>query len=1133
MAVNRTKVLEAAQKFLSKGQYDKAVLEYQKLVQEDPRDVRTLLKIGDLHTRRSKPKDAIDVYQRVADLYAKQGFFLKAVAVYKQILKLDPTHLDSTLKLAKMYEELALTSDALSTYELVADAYMTQGNVPKALETMERMVELDGQNVAVRIKHAEALSKANKPAEAAAAFAAGAQLLKDQGRMDDYLRVVERQLYHDPENVSIARELSGLYLERSDPKRALAKLQICFKADPRDVQTLEMLSEAFRQLGQGAKTISVLKEIARLHGEAGADDPRRRTLRRVLELDPTDAEARQALSVPAAASPPKLEPARPTAAPPRRPVLQAPPPPPVSVRGVPVKPQSPESEELELMEESAEELDLLEEADGGSEDVLIVDEVSNASQAALSVRTSLPPTLEDPVIALLAEADAREGAGDYEGAVSALQGVLELEPNHMAAHERLKDIYLAADRRVDAVKELLWLSTAWEPQSLDRAVHFAEAAFELAPKSDATKRRLSALRIPLPGEAPKRQGAPAARRPPDSIDAELDEMLPPLVVPRAAPSAPRAEEPRADVPRARAEEPRPAPFSARAPEGALRPARAPQVTVQSRPGARARVAVSADLLDLPISPDEFDARPPRPRTPHVSLEVASQLLERELSPAEFEARSDSLRPESRAPDASGASEPPALESPLARPRARFDSSAEELGARTPSSPAEFVHDGLPSREFAPIGTSELSISDAPDPAFPSEPPFSTHAPEGALRRPHTTSAAAAGPSPSTPPTETELVMLTQRRDGTSLDDVEKLEPFEATPPTATHEYTLDDQSYEQTSDATVPGGPIPDLLLRSGQQDAREAARLEVQEDQSSAEESSEEEPAEIFFTSDAPVESTPSARAPRADDVPSHVAEPPASTTPESGARAVTPLPVEIEEVLDEAEFFASQGMLDEALDLIHESILIYPASADLKRRLAEYEAKAEQTAAEAERAAESAEDESFDIAEQLANELVEVDQPPESDEMIDVESVFAQFKKGVAEQIAPDDSETHFDLGIAYKEMGLIDDAVNEFELAAKSRKRACTALTMVGMCHLERGKADVAIEYFERALTAEGRTPAEELALNYEIATVYEQVGQLDRALATFELVASRDRTYRGVAQRLDQLKKRGVKSARVGR
>src|SRR3954451_20904973 len=103
VAVNRTKVLEAAQKFLSKGQYDKAIAEYQKLVVEDPRDVRTLLKIGDLHTRRNKPKDAIDVYEKVAELYSKQGFFLKAVAVYKQILKLDASHLSATLKLAQMY----------------------------------------------------------------------------------------------------------------------------------------------------------------------------------------------------------------------------------------------------------------------------------------------------------------------------------------------------------------------------------------------------------------------------------------------------------------------------------------------------------------------------------------------------------------------------------------------------------------------------------------------------------------------------------------------------------------------------------------------------------------------------------------------------------------------------------------------------------------------------------------------------------------------------------------------------------------------------------------------------------------------------------------------------------------------
>ncbi|MDB4976353.1 MAG: hypothetical protein JWN48_4694 [Myxococcaceae bacterium] len=1014
VAVNRTKVLEAAQKFLSKGQYDKAVLEYQKLVQEDPRDVRTLLKIGDLHTRRSKPKDAIDVYQRVADLYAKQGFFLKAVAVYKQILKLDPAHLESTQKLAKMYEELALTSDALSTYELVADAYTTQGNMPKALETMERMIELDGQNVAVRIKHAEALSKVGRAPEAAQAFAAGAGLLKEQGRMDDYLRVVERQLYHDPENVLIARELSGLYLERSDPKRALAKLQICFKADPRDVQTLEMLAEAFRQLGQSAKTISVLKEIARLHNEAGAEEERRRTMMRVLELDATDAEAKQVVSAPVH-TPKVIEPARPTAAPPpRMRGPQLPPPPPVALKGI--KPSAPVVDE-EL--EPAEELELVEESE---DEVLIIDEGSDSSTGG---RSSVVPVLEDPVLALLAEADAREGAGDYEGAVSALQGVLELEADHVAAHERLKDIYLAADRRVDAVKELLWLSSACEADSHDRAVHYAEAAYELAPKSEATRRRLTALGIAPRGENRIRQTARNR-----AIDAELDAMLPPVA------PAPQVAQTRDAAP----------------PE--------PELSYDSEV---TEGSVSADLLDLEFSPADFDAAPPVAHAMLVSRELASELLEMDISAEEFD-RVESARPPEPAPTA-------ASERVSERPRRK----------RT-SAPAQVVHDDPPSLEFAAIGTSELSLSDSPEALESAD--GDSYAPDGEVA-PESLPPAV----PSAPP-----VLLKARGDGAPVAP----EPFEAVPPTATHEYNLDDQSFEAPPEPTLTSEPLPDLLRRSSQPESDPRAGAEAA-------------PAVL---SGLPVHDRSGAH---------QVAE---SRLP------AQPLSAEIEEVLDEAEFFASQGMLDEALEVVQEAILIYASSGELKQRLAEYERKSEQQAADKQRVTEAAEDDSFDIAEQLANELVEVDQPA-VDEMIDVESVFAQFKKGVAEQIAPDDSETHFDLGIAYKEMGLVDDAINEFELAAKSKKRACTALNMIGMCHQERGKPELALVYFQRALDAEGRGPAEELALNYEIGTVYEQTGQLDQALAAFELVAARDRTYRGVTTKLDQLKKRGIKPASARR
>ena len=120
VSVDRTKILEAAQKHLAKGAYDKAIVEFQKLVRADPTDVRTWLKIGDLYARKGSTKEAVDTYVKVADQYASQGFFLKAVAVQKQILKLDGSRLDVHLRLGEMYEQLQLVSDALATYETVA-----------------------------------------------------------------------------------------------------------------------------------------------------------------------------------------------------------------------------------------------------------------------------------------------------------------------------------------------------------------------------------------------------------------------------------------------------------------------------------------------------------------------------------------------------------------------------------------------------------------------------------------------------------------------------------------------------------------------------------------------------------------------------------------------------------------------------------------------------------------------------------------------------------------------------------------------------------------------------------------------------------------------------------------------------
>jgi tetratricopeptide (TPR) repeat protein len=302
LAINRNKVLDAARKYQSRGQYDKAIAQYKKLVDADKRDVRSLLKIGDLHVRKGDRGSAIETYETVASHYAQQGFFLKAIAVYKQILKLDPSRLEVQVRLGEMYEQLQLISDAMSVFEDVSSGFMRAGDTDQALAMLGKMVELDPEHIPVRIKHAEALSRAGRTQEAADEFEQGALLLKDQGRLDDYVKVAERLLYHRSNDVRVAKELAETYITRRDPKRALAKLQICFKADPRDVSTLSLLAEAFLMLSQTDKAISVYREVARIHREAQRPQERMSALQRILELNPNDQEAQTALQKTASAS---------------------------------------------------------------------------------------------------------------------------------------------------------------------------------------------------------------------------------------------------------------------------------------------------------------------------------------------------------------------------------------------------------------------------------------------------------------------------------------------------------------------------------------------------------------------------------------------------------------------------------------------------------------------------------------------------------------------------------------------------------------------------------------------------------------------------------------------------------------
>ncbi len=297
MAINKNKIVAQAQRFTAKGQFEKAIGEYQKLLRAVPNDIRTWLKIGDLYTRMGARKEATDTYLRVAEQYTQSGFHLKAVAVYKQVLKLDPTLVEIHGFLADSYLELGLTSEALIQLEQLADIFQRTSSDENLLRILLRMGEIDSHNIATRLRIAEYLSRENRATEAVEHFSIACDELKKQGRIDDYLKVAERLLYHDSNRIDLAADIASIYLKRRQHKHALSKLQMCFVKNPRDLDTLSLLAEVFKGLNQPEKAVSVYKEMSILLPGPENANRRQAVFETILQLDPENATARQGLGM--------------------------------------------------------------------------------------------------------------------------------------------------------------------------------------------------------------------------------------------------------------------------------------------------------------------------------------------------------------------------------------------------------------------------------------------------------------------------------------------------------------------------------------------------------------------------------------------------------------------------------------------------------------------------------------------------------------------------------------------------------------------------------------------------------------------------------------------------------------------
>jgi len=136
-------------------------------------------------------------------------------------------------------------------------------------------------------------------------------------------------------------------------------------------------------------------------------------------------------------------------------------------------------------------------------------------------------------------------------------------------------------------------------------------------------------------------------------------------------------------------------------------------------------------------------------------------------------------------------------------------------------------------------------------------------------------------------------------------------------------------------------------------------------------------------------------------------------------------------------------------------------------------------------------------------------------------LDEVFKEFQRGVAEQLSDDDSDTHFNLGIAYKEMELLDEAIAEFQVASHDPAFFVEACSMIGVCANDLGRFDEAASWYQKALVAPDLSPDARTALRYELALAFEKSGEIDQAAGLFEDIHAKDPAYRDVSARLAAL------------
>jgi len=134
---------------------------------------------------------------------------------------------------------------------------------------------------------------------------------------------------------------------------------------------------------------------------------------------------------------------------------------------------------------------------------------------------------------------------------------------------------------------------------------------------------------------------------------------------------------------------------------------------------------------------------------------------------------------------------------------------------------------------------------------------------------------------------------------------------------------------------------------------------------------------------------------------------------------------------------------------------------------------------------------------------------------------TIVSDFKKGMREKIPQEDYQIHLQLGLAFMEQDLIDEAIEEFNIAAKDKNLTLECLTLISHSHRLKGKAEEAESWLNRAIKLVAPGTDQYFALMFDLGMIYEQNKEFDKALSIYRDIQSWNPTYQSVGERISRL------------